>query len=111
VILVTKIMAERLITEVFGKRLKHARQSRNYTREELAGLMQTDKSHIWRLENGRTNPRLDTIVKICEVLGIAFSTLVPTPKSAANDDLDFIEFYKSQNKDTQAKIRKISEML
>jgi len=72
-----QIIAEKLITELFGERLKAARQSRNYSRDKLASLMQTDKSHIWRLENGRTNPRLDTIIKISEVLGISCSALIP----------------------------------
>lgn len=57
--------------EVFGKTLRELRRSAGVSQRELASRVGVDFSYISKVENGRIPPpAADTIVKICEVLGV-----------------------------------------
>ena len=56
----------------FGQALRDIRLSKGISQRELAGKVGIDFSYISKVENERLSPpAADTIVKICDVLGVA----------------------------------------
>lgn len=47
-----------------------SRKARGWTQTELARACGTTQSAIARLESGDQDPKLDTMVKVCNVLGL-----------------------------------------
>lgn len=47
-----------------------ARKARGWTQADLAKACSTSQPAIARLESGSQDPKLDTMVKVCNVLGI-----------------------------------------
>ncbi len=77
-------------TKTFGQTLKNLRRSKGITQRELASAVGVDFSYISKVENNRMPaPAADTIVKICEKLGIppdkllAMTRKMPTPVKEA----------------------------
>lgn len=75
-----------MATKTFGQALKEIRRSKGVTQRELASAVGVDFSYISKIENDRMPPpAADTIVKICEVLGVppdallAMTGKMPTP--------------------------------
>lgn len=70
------------MNQTFGQKLRELRKAKNISQRELAEKVGVDFSYISKLENDRLPPpAADTIVKICEILGIeADSLLVLTGK-------------------------------
>ena len=56
--------------EILGEFLKQARQKKNYTQEQVAALMGTDKTYISKIENNLKDTKLTTIRKYVEALKI-----------------------------------------
>jgi transcriptional regulator with XRE-family HTH domain len=54
----------------FGKNLRHARQARGLTQEELGFRAGLDRTEISLLERGKREPRLATLLKLAGALGI-----------------------------------------
>lgn len=52
---------------IISEMLKEARKEANLTQEQLAEKTGTKKSYISRLENGRGNIQLSTLIRIFEV--------------------------------------------
>jgi transcriptional regulator with XRE-family HTH domain len=56
----------------FGQALREVRRSKGVSQRELAGKVGVDFSYISKVENGRLPPpAADTIVRICEALGVS----------------------------------------
>ena len=73
-------------TKTFGQTLKGMRRSKGVTQRQLAAAVGVDFSYISKVENDRMPPpAADTIVKICEKLGVpsdellAMTGKMPTP--------------------------------
>ena len=73
-------------TKTFGQTLKEMRRSKGVTQRQLAAAVGVDFSYISKVENDRMPPpAADTIVKICEKLGVppdellAMTGKIPTP--------------------------------
>lgn len=65
------LMVKTMETKTFGQVLKEIRRSKDVTQRELAAAVGVDFSYISKIENDRMPPpAADTIVKICEVLGV-----------------------------------------
>lgn len=60
----------------FGKRVKEFREMRHVSQCELAVKMNTKQSSISRMEGGGHDPRLSTILKVAEALGVGPEDLV-----------------------------------
>lgn len=60
---------DELRLDLLGQAIKHARQERNLTQEELGELIGVKKSHISRIENNTTDARFTTIIRAFEALG------------------------------------------
>lgn len=68
----------------FGIRLRHARQLRGLSLEELGGRVGVTQGYLSKIENDRAVPTLATLHKIVQTLGININSLlaeVSTPDS------------------------------
>lgn len=59
----------------FGKVIRSLRKSKGFTQDELARLADLDRSYISLLERGLRSPTLDTMIAMCNGLGIELSDL------------------------------------
>lgn len=66
----TKIFLERL-----GNRITALRKSKGISQKELALRMYTDKTNLRKLEKGKRNATVSTLLKICDGLEISMSDL------------------------------------
>ncbi len=60
---------------LIGKRLHELRKKNGLSQQELSYRTGIEKPSIRRLEKGRTNPTLKTLLKICTGLGITLPSL------------------------------------
>ncbi len=63
---------------VLGRQLRAARQALGLTQPELAELTAVQQSEISRIENGHSNPTLDTVVRLAQALSLSLA-LTPSP--------------------------------
>lgn len=59
-----------------GSKLKSIRLAHGLTGTDLATLSSTSQSTISEIENNRRSPSIDTLDRICKVLGITISELL-----------------------------------
>lgn len=59
-----------------GKRIKTMREDKGISQQELASLCDFEKSNMSRIEAGRTNPTIGTLLKISNALNINVTILV-----------------------------------
>lgn len=65
------------MNQTFGQKLRDLRKAKNISQRELAEKAGVDFSYISKLENDRLPPpAADTIVKICEILGVEADSLL-----------------------------------
>lgn len=62
--------------ESIGKRIRKNRDRLGMTQETLAERVNVSIPHISRMENGSAKPSLQTLVDICNVLGITIDELM-----------------------------------
>ncbi len=61
---------------VFGKNVNRLRQARGFTQEKLAEMIEVDRRHIQRIENGTANPGVDVICRIRIALSADWADLM-----------------------------------
>ena len=61
---------------LIGKRLAAVRKERKLTQEKLAELTDLANNYISNIENGRSIPSLETLVKLCNALEITPNELL-----------------------------------
>jgi transcriptional regulator with XRE-family HTH domain len=66
----------RHVVAQLGRRVREARQEHAWTVEEAAERFEVEPAHVRRIEAGRTNPSLATLVSIAQALSIAVSDLL-----------------------------------
>jgi transcriptional regulator with XRE-family HTH domain len=59
-----------------GERIKALREKKGVSQQELASLCDFEKSNMSRIEAGRTNPTVSTLLKISYALNINITVLV-----------------------------------
>jgi transcriptional regulator with XRE-family HTH domain len=69
-------MKDKLQLKNLGIRIKAMRKEKGFTQQELAALIDYEKSHMSRLENGGTNPTFLTLMKVASALNISVSVLL-----------------------------------
>ena len=62
--------------EHFGENLRRIRKSRGMSMAAFAKAVGMNESHIWNLENGRYLPRLFTVQRVADGLGVPASELL-----------------------------------
>jgi len=53
-----------------GLKIKELREAKNISQQDLAAACNFEKSNMSRIEAGRTNLTVGTLLKICEALNI-----------------------------------------
>jgi transcriptional regulator with XRE-family HTH domain len=61
--------------KAFGRALREIRKEHGHTQETLGFECGLDRTYISLLELGSSSPTLDTIMALCQALGISFSEL------------------------------------
>ena len=59
-----------------GKNLKQIRTKKNISQGKIARTLKVGRSFITNIENGKTNPTLDTIAKIAKAIGVSVGELM-----------------------------------
>jgi len=67
---------DKLLKE-FGKNLRSLRIKTGLSTRDFAMEAEISHSSLGRLESGRTNPSMTTLIKLADVLGTDINTLVP----------------------------------
>jgi transcriptional regulator with XRE-family HTH domain len=58
-----------------GLKIKLLRIERKISQQDLAAACNFEKSNLARIESGRTNPTVATLLKICQILDVPISQL------------------------------------
>ncbi len=61
--------------KVFGKHLKKIRESKNISQEQLGLNADSYQSTVIRIEQGKTNPKLSTLIAFAKVLDVELKEL------------------------------------
>lgn len=60
-----------------GIRIKQLREAKNLSQTEFADLCDIERGNISRLENGKVEVKLTTLIKISKALEIKVAELIP----------------------------------
>jgi transcriptional regulator with XRE-family HTH domain len=79
----------------FQDRLKEARKAKGLTLEALGGLLEASKQTLSSWENGRYEPNLEQLGKLCEILGCTADWLIlgRSPEALPPDAVDEAKSY------------------
>jgi transcriptional regulator with XRE-family HTH domain len=69
-------VSARSMRETVGRNLRRARQRAEMKREDLADRSNVSLSTIARMEAGRQEPRLITVIALCFALGVSLEMLL-----------------------------------
>ena len=58
-------------SRLIGRRIKIAREAKKLTQEKLAELVNLSPMHISVLERGQKPPKLETLIKLANILGVS----------------------------------------
>lgn len=59
-----------------GNNLKRIRETKNMSQGDVMRSMGCSRSYVSNIENGKTNPTLETISKLAKVLGVSTTELL-----------------------------------
>lgn len=71
----------------FAARLREVRVSRELTQVELARHARVAAAYVWRLEQGRSAPRIDLVERLALALGTTAADLLPSDVPPDTDAL------------------------
>lgn len=60
----------------FGLNLRKARRAADMTQETLADVCGLERAYVSRLERGKAEPRIGTVVRLAQGLGVTASDLL-----------------------------------
>ena len=63
------------IYKTIGERIRSTRKAQGLTQEDLAERAAIDRSHMGFIEQGRRQPTIPTLAKICQVLHLSLEQL------------------------------------
>ena len=69
-----------------GLRIRRAREQKHWTREQLAEKLELSVNAVADLERGKSGTRLETLVKLCALLGLSADYILygePSPSAQA----------------------------
>lgn len=89
---------------IIGKKLQRIRKSYGYTQEKLAEKIECSTRYIGDIEQDRSKPSYEVLVKICNTLNIGmneiFSDYLDIKEEKRNFSLYGFEKLKQSNQDT-----------
>jgi transcriptional regulator with XRE-family HTH domain len=59
-----------------GNRIRLLREQKNVSQQDLAALCNFEKGNMSRIEAGRTNPTVFTLIKISKALGVKLKDIL-----------------------------------
>ena len=65
-----------LLIEEIGKQIKERRDSLRITQVDLAEMAEISPNTLYKIERGQTNPSLDVLLKITNVLGLEIKLII-----------------------------------
>jgi transcriptional regulator with XRE-family HTH domain len=65
-----------------GDRVKHERQARSWTLDQLAEVAQVSRRMVVNVEKGSVNPSVGILLRISDALGVGLPALVEPPRPA-----------------------------
>ena len=69
-------MTKDQLKKELGKRIVELRERKGWSQSDLARACSKDRQSIEKLENGKVNPTLFTLLEVANALGISVSKLV-----------------------------------
>ena len=69
-------MEKRIALVRIGSNIRKIREKKNVSQQDLAAACNFEKSNMSRIEAGRTNLTIGTILKICEALQVKLADIV-----------------------------------
>lgn len=63
-----------------GAHIKKLRQAKGLTTREFANVTDIAHSQVWRIESGRVDPTISTLLAIARTLEVSLEDLVPKEK-------------------------------
>ena len=63
--------------QALGKRIRAVREEQGLSQSQLALMIGSSKSHIWRIEKGSVGVGLDDLCRIADALDTKVSELMP----------------------------------
>ena len=72
--------------KLIGRRIRERRLLANYSQEQLAWEAELSATYISYIENGTKQPSLESLVSICNVLGITLDSLLTGNQIHSNYD-------------------------
>jgi len=63
--------------KLFGENLRRIRNEKDITMQQLANQAEIELSQIYRIESGKINPKLTTLLKIAKGLNVPPADLFP----------------------------------
>ena len=71
------------LPRLIGERVKHERQARNWTLDQLAEVSAVSRRMLINIEQGGANPSIGILLKLSDALGVGLSALVEQPRPTA----------------------------
>ena len=68
--------SEILTLKDFGENIRRIRLEKQWTMEYLANQANVELSQIYRIEKGKINPKLTTIIILCKALSISPNSII-----------------------------------
>ena len=69
-------MKKEVVLIRIGMNIKELREEKNISQQDLAAACNFEKSSMCRIEAGRTNLTIGTLLKICEALNVKLNEIV-----------------------------------
>lgn len=92
-----------------GKNIKSLRESRGLTQAQLGDAVGVSEKAVSAWETGKREPRMGTVEKLAELLGVAVSTFLCSEECCAAPTSDFekfmVEAYRRMDAEQRAFLR------
>ena len=82
----------------FAFNLKHIRQEKGLTQEQLGKLMNKDYSTIGKWENGTRSPIMEDVIKLADILQVDIQDLIDKDYSKNDDRLTKLDILYQKTK-------------
>ena len=69
-------MKKEIVLIRIGMNIREIREEKNISQQDLAAACNFEKSNMSRIEAGRTNITIGTLLKICEALGVKLHEII-----------------------------------
>ena len=70
----------------FANRLRESRIKRHMTQKELGNILNVSQNAIFNWETGKTEPSIDTIIKMSGILGVSVDFLIGFEKEKSSHE-------------------------